>query len=137
MAIEKLTVPLEHWEAMVTHVARHAPEEACGLLGGPPGRVERSYLVENVRHSRVEYLMAPEMQVQAMLDLEAQGWDVTGIFHSHPAGPPLPSATDIEQAYYPDAVYVILAPGPDGAWTGRGFRIVTGQVHEVELALGE
>ncbi len=132
-----LTLRAAHWQAMVDHVRRHAPEEACGLLGGPPGTVEALYLVENVLHSPVAYEMDAQGQVEAMVALEAQGWDVVAIFHSHPAGPPAPSATDVAQGYYPDAVYVILAPQPDGAWAGRGFRIDAGRVTEVGLRVLE
>jgi proteasome lid subunit RPN8/RPN11 len=133
MPHDGLIVPLAHWRRMHDHVARCWPEEACGLLGGPGNRAERLFLVENVRHSRTEYLLAPDEQVRAMLELEALGWDVNGIFHSHPAGPPVPSATDIAQAYYPDAVYLIWAPGPGGDWQARGFSIVSGRVREVAL----
>jgi len=133
MPPDSLIVPVAHWRAMRDHVARWSPEEACGLLGGPSNRAERLYLVENVRHSRTEYLLAPDAQIRAMLELEAIGWDVNGIFHSHPAGPPVPSATDVAQAYYPDAVYVIWAPDDAGAWQARGFTIFSGQVREVPL----
>jgi proteasome lid subunit RPN8/RPN11 len=55
-----------------------------------------------------------------------------GIFHSHPAGPPIPSATDIAQALYPDSVYVIIALNQSPP-SVRGFRIVEGQVNEVVI----
>lgn len=118
---------------MLDHVRRWWPEEACGLLGGPSGQVERVYLVENARHSRTDYFMDPTQQVEAMLEIEGRGWEVCGIFHSHPAGPPRPSTTDIDCAYYPDAVYLILAPGVEPVWTMRGFEIDSGQVREVSL----
>ena len=120
---------------MVEHVLRHSPEEACGLLGGPPERVERVYLIENTRHSPYAYSMDTRQQVEAMLDMEAAGWDVCGIFHSHPAGPPVPSQTDVEQAYYPDTVYVILSPALSGGWGMRGFQIEAGSVKEVALEI--
>jgi proteasome lid subunit RPN8/RPN11 len=122
---------------MVEHVARWRPEEACGLLGGPPGQVARVYTVENVYHSPVAYLMDPAAQVGAMVEIEAAGWDVVGIFHSHPAGPPTPSETDVAQALYPEAVYVILAPDGPERWAMRGFLIDDGQVREVALEVGE
>ena len=76
-------------------------------------------------------------QVEAMVEIEAAGWDVCGIFHSHPAGPPVPSATDVAQALYPEAVYVIVAPDRAGGWQMRGFLIDGGHVREVPLQLVE
>lgn len=128
----------EHLAAMVAHVRQAWPEEGCGLMGGPPGRVERVYLLENVLHSRVEYRLDPAEQVRVMLEIDAAGWELCGIFHSHPAGPPGPSATDVARAFYPEAVYVILAPN-DGqaevpaAWQARSFRIAPSGVHSVPL----
>ena len=122
---------------MVAHSGRAHPEEACGILGGPPGHVAQVFCVENIYHSPVAYYMDPPAQVEAMLAIEAAGWEIVGIFHSHPAGPPEPSATDVAQAYYPEAVYVILAPDGQGDWGMRGFEIADGRAREVGLEVVE
>jgi proteasome lid subunit RPN8/RPN11 len=140
MPLAPLHLTAAHRDAMLEHVRLAWPQEACGLLGGPPGVVERVYRVENVLHSPVAYYMDPTAQVQAMLELEDAGWDVCGIFHSHPAGPAVPSATDVAQAYYPEAVYVILAPltpRNPAAWGMRGFEIDNGHVREISLLVTE
>jgi proteasome lid subunit RPN8/RPN11 len=55
-----------------------------------------------------------------------------GIFHSHPAGPPVPSPTDIAEAAYPESIYVVISLQtiPPSV---RGFTIVDRQVREVKL----
>jgi proteasome lid subunit RPN8/RPN11 len=117
---------------MTAHAQACWPDEACGLLAGLDGVVRRVYVVENVLHSAWEYQMDPRAQVRVMLEIEAAGWELSGIFHSHPQGPPAPSATDVARSYYPDCVHVILAP-EGGVWRGRGFLIVEGQVDEIAL----
>jgi proteasome lid subunit RPN8/RPN11 len=99
--------------------------------------VERVYCVANAYYSPVAYYMEPVAQVQAMVEIETAGWEIVGIFHSHPAGPPVPSATDIAQAYYPEAVYLILAPAGPETWGLRGFEIVDGRTREVALEIVE
>ena len=136
MPYRNLTLTAAQRAQMVTHVQRHAPEEACGLLAGTGGRVTQVYVTENLLHSPVAYEMDPTQQVAAMLALEAAGWDLCGIFHSHPAGPPVPSATDLAQSYYPDAVYVILAPN-GSEWGLRGFSLASGRAEEVPLLAAE
>ena len=131
--ISEITLRREHEQVMVEHVRRQWPEEACGLLAGKDGQVERVYLIENMRHSPMDYFMDPSQQVQAMLEIEAAGWEVASIFHSHPAGPLWPSTTDVDRAYYPDAVYLILAPATGQAWEMRGFDLNAGQVREVPI----
>lgn len=137
MTPDRLRLTAAQRAALVAHVQRSLPNEACGLLGGPAGQVERVYCLENVYHSPVAYLMDPARQVEAMIEIEAKGWEVTGIFHSHPAGPPMPSATDVAQALYPDSVYVILSPDGAGGWQMRGFEIADSRVREVALDIRE
>ncbi len=121
----------EIYAAMLAYVQTLAPEEACGLLGGEAeGRVRALYRVENIRHSAVEYEMNPEEQIRAMMEVEARGWELLGIFHSHPNGPAIPSETDVRRAYYPDSLYIICAPDERGAWHARAFSIVDGRVAE-------
>jgi proteasome lid subunit RPN8/RPN11 len=133
--ISQITLRREHQQAMMEHIRQHWPEEACGLLAGKEGLVERVYLIENIRHSRTDYFMDPSQQVQAMLEMEAAGWELASIFHSHPAGPLWPSTTDVDRAYYPDAVYLILAPATAQEWQMRGFEINAGQVREVPIKI--
>jgi proteasome lid subunit RPN8/RPN11 len=66
------------------------------------------------------------------MEIEAAGLELGAIYHSHTRTEPYPSQTDINLAFYPDAVYVIVglaAREPDV----RAFSIRDGQVTESEL----
>jgi len=128
-----LTLSEEHCAAILAHAEAERPNEACGLLAGTGGLVCRVYPVENIHHSPTVYEMNPAQQLAAFLDMEAAGWELLAIYHSHPAGPAEPSPTDIAQAYYPESIYVIVSPAPDAAWRLRGFIIETEQVTEVPI----
>jgi proteasome lid subunit RPN8/RPN11 len=54
------------------------------------------------------------------------------IYHSHTRSAPEPSQTDINLAFYPDALYVIVGVAGEEADV-RAWRIVDRQVSEVEL----
>ena len=128
---------LSEWRILVEHLCRQLPDEACGLLAGRNGRGQKVYRVENELHSPWEYRMEPKAQVRAMLEMEAAGLELVGIFHSHPAGPPTPSAADVAQAYYPEAVYLICAPDENGEWRARGFKIEAGVAQEMLIMIEE
>lgn len=121
---------------MLDHVQAHYPEEACGLVAGRDGRATAVYPIDNIHHSPVLYEMDPLQQIQAMIDLEAAGDDLLAIFHSHPAGPARPSQTDVAQAYYPDALQVIVSLADRAQPSIRAFTIVDGQVTEARWAIG-
>lgn len=121
---------------MTAHVRSCLPEEGCGLLAGRKGRVEQTVPVTNADHSPFRFRMDPRQQIEAMLALEAQGLDLIGIYHSHPNGPEGPSAIDLEEAAYPEALYLILS-SPAGDWQGRAFRIREGSGREIPFVVGD
>jgi proteasome lid subunit RPN8/RPN11 len=132
MTVE-LIITEDQVQEIIAHVQSALPNEACGLLGGRAGRVQAVYPGTNTEHSPVRYRMDPKEQLRAMDTIELAGRDVVGIFHSHPQGPPVPSSTDLAQAHYPDAVYVILARQKSGEWQIRGYNLSNGQSRKVAL----
>ncbi len=58
-----------------------------------------------------------------------------GIYHSHPGGENVPSATDVERAYYPDVAYFIVSPGLDAPRPIRAFSIRDGVATELDIKI--
>jgi proteasome lid subunit RPN8/RPN11 len=131
--LSSLIVPQNKIGEMIRHVEERAPLEACGLLAGKNNRVEKVIPVRNQAQSPVRFVMDPYQQLEAFEWIESQGFDLLGIFHSHPAGPETVSPTDIAEAAY-QVVHIIWSR-PNGRWTGRGFWIENGQATEVDLLL--
>ncbi len=101
-----LTFPRPLYAEMVAHVFSNPTLEMCGLLSGREGVVDRVWPVPNALRSPVAYRMDGPEFAEAMIGCE---FEPLGIFHSHPAGPPVPSPTDIAQAAYPDSIYVVIS----------------------------
>jgi proteasome lid subunit RPN8/RPN11 len=122
-------IPQAFIEQMVAQARADAPLETCGLLAGRDGCVLRILPVPNVLRSPVRYRMGGQELADAMRACE---FEPLAIYHSHPAGPLIPSPTDLAEAFYPDSVYIIisLAQEPPSV---RAFRITEGVVSEVEL----
>jgi proteasome lid subunit RPN8/RPN11 len=129
MPPETITFAADHFAQMLAHVSADRSEERCGLLAGQANRVAAVLPVPNVLHSAVAFQMDGREFIEAMA---ACDFEPLGIFHSHPAGPPVPSPTDIAQALYPDSVYLIIALNQSPP-SVRAFRIVAGQVSEVQI----
>lgn len=123
------------FEAMLRHVQAEYPLEACGLLAGPAEGVVWGTAVFNQLQSETAYEMEPLQQIQAMLEIEKQDWPLVIIYHSHPKGPELPSPSDIAQAYYPEAFYLIISLAERAQPVTRLFSIVAGQVAEIVLVV--
>ena len=128
---EALIFATAQFEQMLAHVLADVTQERCGLLAGRAGCVTAVLPVPNALNSPVAYQMTGAEFAQAMAACE---FEPLGIFHSHLAGPSVPSPTDIAQAAYPDSIYVIVALNQSPP-SLRAFRIVEGQVAEVEVSV--
>lgn len=105
-------------EQLYEQMRRDAPFETCGMIGGKDGRALKIYPIKNVAENRVKnYLMDGMDQIQAMQDMDDNGYDILSIYHSHPVTRPYPSPTDLRDAYdpdlqeprYPGTVYIIMS----------------------------
>ncbi len=84
---------------------------------------------------RVLYLMQPEEQFRVMMEIEEQGGDLYGIYHSHPSSEAYPSKTDCSLAFYPEAVYLICSLADRERPVLQAFTIVDDEVSEQELRI--
>jgi [CysO sulfur-carrier protein]-S-L-cysteine hydrolase len=117
------------------HCEAERPNEACGLLGGRDGQVERVYLVRNALQSPVLYEIDPADLLRIFRELDDADLDLVGIFHSHVAHEARPSRTDIRQAQYPDVLYVLVSLIDERAPVLKAWTILDGQIDEVEVVV--
>jgi proteasome lid subunit RPN8/RPN11 len=128
-------------EQIVNHCRSCLPDEACGILAGRNGSVEKVYPMANVRPGPASYEMDPEEQFRVLKDIRQAGRAMVGIYHSHPGGPACPSGIDVERAYwpgtlfpnYPGAVHVIVSLRDRRRPEVRGYSIDEGRTAEVAL----
>jgi proteasome lid subunit RPN8/RPN11 len=94
----------------LSHAAH--PEECLGLLFGPrPGEARELWPLENVAPERTSRFEAEGSElVRAVLSAHARGQELVAIYHSHPAGPAVPSVRDVALARW-DVPYLIADPG--------------------------
>lgn len=102
---------------VITEAAEAAwPRECCGLLAGRDlgagdlvvTRVEPS---ANLTTGMAEdsFEVDPQVRFNLMRALEGTNKRIIGHYHSHPNGLAEPSATDLQKAYEPDLIWVIVA----------------------------
>lgn len=112
------------YEAVVDAARDGAPAEVCGVLAGEHGdeesRAVEAHPTTNVADEpRTRYELDPEEQLQVIEAVEDRDLDVVGFYHSHPAGPPRPSGTDVAQATWSGYSYVVCSLAGDvrvGSW---------------------
>ncbi len=133
----RFTIPDDFAQAIIRQALSEHPNEACGLMGGTnvngTGEATRLFPMTNAERSPVIYRMEPAEQLRVFNEIERDGLDLVAIYHSHTRSPAYPSSTDVNLAYYPEAVYLIVSLRDMENPELRGFRIADGKVTEVEL----
>jgi [CysO sulfur-carrier protein]-S-L-cysteine hydrolase len=121
--------------AIIDHAVREAPRECCGIIAGRGGEPMQLYETRNVAPGNRLYEIDPAQ----LIDLEfrefpAKELELVAIYHSHPESPAYPSPTDVELAFWPDAVFLICSLADRHQPMIRGFRIRDGAIDEVSLS---
>ena len=117
---------------IVAQARAEAPNECCGIVGSRDGRAVSVYPVRNAAASPLRYEIDPKDQLRVFEALDDAELEIGAIYHSHTRSAPEPSQTDINLAFYPDAVYVIVGVAGEEDDV-RAWRIVDGQVSEASL----
>jgi proteasome lid subunit RPN8/RPN11 len=119
-------------EDMIDHARAEAPNECCGMVASREGKAVRVFRATNAAASPLRYEIDGLEQYRIQTEIEDAGWELGAIYHSHTRSAPFPSQTDINLAFYPDALYIIVGVASDAAEV-RAFRIVEQRVQEIAL----
>jgi [CysO sulfur-carrier protein]-S-L-cysteine hydrolase len=123
-------------DEVIAHAREEAPNECCGMIASADGQAVAVHRARNAAASPFRYEMDGMEQYRIQTRIEDAGQDLGAIYHSHTRTAPEPSETDVNLAFYPDALYVIVglkAPEPDV----RAWRIVDGKVSVAALEVAE
>jgi proteasome lid subunit RPN8/RPN11 len=128
----QLVIPKHLLDKVISHCKEIYPKEACGILAGKEGVVQKVYRMKNIENSPVSYTMDSEEQFIVMKEIREKGLDLTAIYHSHPDLDVYPSPKDIHLAFYSESVYIIIGLS-EGEPKIRAFSIREENIDEVEI----
>ena len=142
----RVALPAVIRDAMVAHARAEHPNEACGLIAGSApaadgGIATTWHAARNRAASPLRYEVDPEDLLRISLAIDDADEAIWGIVHSHVRSPARPSPTDVDLAFYPDALYLLVSLAESetdpatGAESVRAWRIVDGAVFEVALTV--
>lgn len=129
-----MQIPKALFDEMVEHARADAPNECCGMIAADSdGKLVKVHRMRNAAASPLRYEMDPAEQYEVEYkQIYEADLDVGVVYHSHTRSAPLPSQTDINLAYHPDSVYVIIGL-KGGNLDVRAWNIRDEQVTEVEI----
>lgn len=132
---EVLRIGRDVFERLLSEARLNPSIECCGLLAGRDALISAVFPARNALQSAKGYEIAPEELFSIFRRMRAEALEHLGIYHSHPQGENFPSPLDIDEAFYPEAAYLILSPLPSATRPVRAFRIREGQAREIDLQM--
>jgi [CysO sulfur-carrier protein]-S-L-cysteine hydrolase len=124
-----MRISRELLDDVIAHARAEAPNECVGMIASRDGEAVAVHRARNAAASPLRYEIEGMEQYKLQTEIEDAGLDLGAIYHSHTRSKPEPSQTDINLAFYPEALYVIVGLEGDEADV-RAWRIVDGQVSE-------
>jgi len=131
-----IDIPRHLVNQLLNHAQQSADKEICGFISSKEDIPLRTYPIMNIATTpSCRFMMEPAGQINALRQMREHGEDLFAIYHSHPTSPALPSAIDVAEAGYPDALFLIISLNTKGVLEMRGFRIAGENVSEVALTI--
>lgn len=139
-----MRIPRVVLDAIAAHARRESPRECCGLLIGTPTEITEAIPTTNAADDPLRRYEIPPAEhlaeirrCRALLRETGVTVTVVGAYHSHPHSAPVPSPTDLDQAFE-DFLYVI-AGGVDASEPAgiRAYRLRNGRFEAAELTVDE
>lgn len=128
--------------AIIDRAERDYPDECCGLLSGSEAEgtiiIDEVHPSENLAVDRMRrFEVDPALRLRLQRTLRESGRRVIGIYHSHPDGPAQPSPRDLESAWEPDLVWLIVGMRDPQAIDCRAYFLAeeNGATHFREMPL--
>ena len=106
------------------------------MIASRDGEAVAVHRARNTAASPFRYEMDGMEQYRIQTAIEDAGYELGAIYHSHTRSAPEPSQTDINLAFYPDSLYLIVGI-KDDVPDVRAWRIVDGQVRAATLDVEE
>ena len=137
-SVSVLTIGQAIRDAIIDHARRDHPDECCGFVAGPVGsdRAERFIPMENAEHSPTFYSLDPKEKLQVFREMDDRDEEPVVIYHSHTATEAYPSPTDVANADFGTAHFVLVSTRDTdglGDFQFRSFRIIEGVISEEEI----
>lgn len=137
---ERVDIPPELLEQILTHAREEAPNECCGVVAVVPGaddepaRAMRVRRTRNIHSSPKRFEIDGREVLAVTNEFDDAGWEIGAIYHSHTHTAPYPSQTDINFAVsWPGVEWIIVGLADPDRPEIRSYLIEKGSVREVAL----
>jgi proteasome lid subunit RPN8/RPN11 len=138
-----MNISAELLDEIIGHALEDSANEVCGVVAVESGgsqngdgvQAVRVYRAINVHASPLKFEIAPQELLELWNVIEADGWELGAIYHSHVRSEPYPSQTDVNfAANWPGVEWIIVGLARGEEPSVRSYLIDAGDIKEVAIA---
>jgi [CysO sulfur-carrier protein]-S-L-cysteine hydrolase len=133
--VELFNLDKKYADEMIDHARAEVPNECCGILAGLNDRVIKLYRTTNTSHSPYRYSIEPREMFAIYKEIQDNGWQLLGVYHSHTHTEAYPSPTDMKSIVLPGSIHFIISLNDPDQAIIRGFHIMKGKAIETQLRI--
>ncbi|MEO5349640.1 MAG: M67 family metallopeptidase [Magnetococcus sp. YQC-3] len=130
-------IPRPILNRMLDHAQRAMPAECVGILSGNGQTILGWHPLTNQWQDGQRYLADSAELIALLRQLREENRQLLAIYHSHPRSEASPSLADLQQAYYPDALHLIISLQTSGRLEINGYLLRDGQPFLQKLAIAD
>ncbi|MEJ7892238.1 MAG: M67 family metallopeptidase [Solirubrobacteraceae bacterium] len=130
-----MRIPRALYDELIAHALEEAPNECVGMIAAREDEAVEVHRARNAAASPLRYEIDGMEQYRLQTAIEDAGLDLGAIYHSHTRSDPYPSQTDVNLAFYPDSLCVIVGIKDRDAPDVRAYTIVDERIAEAELEI--
>jgi proteasome lid subunit RPN8/RPN11 len=104
------------------------------MIATRDGEAVTVHRATNAAASPLRYEIDGAEQYRIQMAIDDEDLELGAIYHSHTRSAPYPSQTDINLAFYPDSLYVIVGLAGDEPEV-KAYEIRDGRVADAELSV--
>ena len=134
----KVSTHSEVMEKVIDHAISIYPEECCGFLYGNDidgiveVRMAKSMHNERTDKRNRRFLINPEQYLEAEKFADKSGFQLVGVYHSHPDHQAVPSQYDLEMAF-PSFLYLIVSVNQESTTDTRWWQLSQDRTQFIEV----
>ena len=134
--IQTISIPRTLANRLLTLAQLKPDAEVCGLISKNMENKYQVYPVNNIaENTHNVFEMDPQQQINAFKLIREKQQTLFAIYHSHPDSSAIPSAKDLRDATYNEALNIIISLNTKGVLDMRAYFYKKDKVESVDLII--
>ena len=125
-------------DEIIQHAREEFPNECCGIVALKDGAAAKVFRAENIHRSPTRFEIDGREVMRIQDEIDARGWELGSLYHSHVKTAAYPSQTDVNFAQnWPGMIWLIVTLEDLEQPSVKAFLIEDGSIEESAVSISD